>query len=137
VKALSIRQPWVFSILHGGKDIENRDWPTRYRGPLALHAAKGMTRADVEAWRLFIDYADLRGDWLDGRTIGDLDRGGVVGVCDLVDCVSAHASPWFTGDYGFVLANVRPIDFLPCAGRLGLFDLPADVQAIIDQDLSL
>ena len=40
MKALSIRAPWWFCILHNGKDIENRDWSTRYRGPVLIHASK-------------------------------------------------------------------------------------------------
>ena len=43
-KAISIRQPWAWAIVHAGKDIENRDWSTRYRGPVCIHAAKGMTK---------------------------------------------------------------------------------------------
>ena len=31
MKALSIRQPWAWLILHAGKDIENRDWKPRIR----------------------------------------------------------------------------------------------------------
>jgi hypothetical protein len=46
--ALSIRQPWAWLILHAGKDIENRDWPTKYRGPFLIHASKGMTRDEYE-----------------------------------------------------------------------------------------
>ncbi len=46
--ALSIRQPWAWHILHSGKDIENRDWPTRFRGRVLIHASKGMTRAEYE-----------------------------------------------------------------------------------------
>lgn len=34
MKALSIRQPWAWLILHAGKDIENRVWQTRFRGEL-------------------------------------------------------------------------------------------------------
>ena len=34
MKALSIRQPWSWLILHGGKDIENRSWRTNVRGPV-------------------------------------------------------------------------------------------------------
>ena len=37
-RALTIRQPWAFAVVHGGKRIENRSKPTRYRGPLAIHA---------------------------------------------------------------------------------------------------
>src|SRR5690348_2447825 len=44
MKALSIRQPWAWLILHAGKDIENRDWSTRFRGQVLIHAAKGMTQ---------------------------------------------------------------------------------------------
>jgi hypothetical protein len=51
MKALSIRQPWAWLILHAGKDIENRDWPTRFRGRFLIHAAKGMTRDEYENGR--------------------------------------------------------------------------------------
>ena len=47
MKALSIRQPWAHLILHGGKDIENRDWRTSVRGRVLVHASKGMTRDDA------------------------------------------------------------------------------------------
>lgn len=30
MKALSIKQPWVYAIFRLGKDIENRDWPTNF-----------------------------------------------------------------------------------------------------------
>lgn len=35
---LTVRQPWCWSIEHGGKPVENRGWNMRYRGPLWLHA---------------------------------------------------------------------------------------------------
>lgn len=35
VKALSVRQPWAWAIVHAGKDVENRNWPTPHRGRLA------------------------------------------------------------------------------------------------------
>ena len=28
MKALTIKQPWAWAIIHAGKDIENRDWVT-------------------------------------------------------------------------------------------------------------
>ena len=33
---------------HGGKDIENRCWPTKFRGRILIHAAKGCTRDELE-----------------------------------------------------------------------------------------
>ena len=40
MKALSIRQPWAWLIVNGYKDIENRTWPTRFRGRVCVHAPK-------------------------------------------------------------------------------------------------
>ena len=37
--AISIRQPWASLILKCGKDIENRSWPTKFRGRILVHAA--------------------------------------------------------------------------------------------------
>lgn len=116
--ALSIRQPWAWAIINAGKDVENRSWQTKFRGPVCIHASKGCT-VDEHFWaaRRISRYAqglvvpDLR----------DLSRGGIIGVADIVDCVSASASRWFDGDFGFVLANVRPVEFIPCKGALGFF----------------
>jgi len=44
IKALTIRQPWAFAILNLGKDVENRSWRTRHRGPLLIHAAARSAR---------------------------------------------------------------------------------------------
>lgn len=40
MKALTIRQPWAALIAAGVKTIETRSWPTKHRGPLAIHAGK-------------------------------------------------------------------------------------------------
>jgi hypothetical protein len=47
MKALSVRAPWWWYILHGGKDIENRDWPTRVRGRVLIHASKWWNEREV------------------------------------------------------------------------------------------
>ena len=115
MKALSIRQPWCWLILHAGKDIENRDWPTKFRGRFLLHAGKGMTRDEYEDAPLWIvDLPDFK----------DLERGGIVGSVELVDCVSDHDSDWFFGRYGFVLRDPKPLPFTPYRGQLGFFDVP-------------
>lgn len=46
--ALSVRQPWAWAIISGGKTIENRSWTTPYRGPLLIHAGKAFDPDDVE-----------------------------------------------------------------------------------------
>jgi hypothetical protein len=123
-KAISIRQPWAWAICHAGKDIENRDWPTNFRGPVCIHAAKGMTRDEFDS---FVDLARVmhrNGTWT-GEFVPEakeLDRGGIVGTAEIVGCVTASESPWFFGRYGFVLRNVRPVEFIPCKGALSFFD---------------
>lgn len=128
-KALSVRQPWAWAIVHAGKDIENRDWPTRFRGPVCIHAAKGMTRDEYDDANSFMGrfLGPADADWL-ARWHGlcaapyKLERGGIVGVAEIVDCVEQSPSPWFMGRYGFVLANARPVEFIPVKGALGFFD---------------
>lgn len=48
MKALSLTPPWPGAILHLGKRIENRaKWKgCSYRGPILLHAAKGIGSRD-------------------------------------------------------------------------------------------
>lgn len=123
--AISIRQPWAWLIIHGGKDIENRIWKTNFRGPVLIHAAKGMTEDEWEDGLWFARHA-----WADtgrpqsaprGVTAKTIERGGVIGVAEIVDCVRVSNSRWFTGEYGFVLANPRPLPFMPFKGALGFF----------------
>lgn len=133
VKALSIRQPWASLIVLGIKDIENRTWATRQRGTILVHASKGMTRMEHEDAIEFA-IASIKADPRNAgstkirtlRELGfayeDLQRGGIIGTVDIVDCVSTSASPWFVGDYGFVLTNPKPMPFTPLKGTLGFFD---------------
>jgi len=39
---LSIRQPWAWLCAEGFKDIENRTWATKYRGPFYIHTGKTL-----------------------------------------------------------------------------------------------
>lgn len=40
IKALTMWQPWASLVAIGAKRYETRDWGTKYRGWLAIHAAK-------------------------------------------------------------------------------------------------
>lgn len=144
-KAISIRQPWAWAIVHAGKDIENRDWPTRFRGPVCIHAAKGMTNREYEDANGFVQavLGERPSEWLmqwHGVTAAPykLERGGIIGVAEVVDCVAVSDSPWFMGRYGFVLRNVRSVPFVPVKGALGFFDwrsnLTASPQPLQDRD---
>lgn len=126
MKCISIRQPWVHSIFYLGKDIENRDWPTRYRGRIAIHASKGCTSKELSSANFSI--SGIIG--INCPTLPSLDpnyypRGVIIGTAEIVDCVSTHSSPWFFGSYGFVLANkVLLPNPIPWRGQLGIFDIP-------------
>lgn len=119
MKALSIMQPWAWLIVNGRKDIENRDWrPTnpglRFRGPVLIHAGKKFDRS-------------FSTDGLPATAVGaphDPPLGGIVGMAEIVDCVTESDSPWFFGPYGFVIRNAKPLPFMAWKGRLGFFDVP-------------
>lgn len=124
-QAISIRQPWAWLIVHGWKNIENRMWRTSYRGPVLIHASKGMTRDEYESCALFVaGFSTLR-----LAPFEMLERGGIVGVATILDCVDDHDSEWFCGEWGFVLADARPLPFFAFKGALSFFrcDYPQDL----------
>jgi hypothetical protein len=114
MKCLSIRQPWAWAILHADKDVENRTWATDYRGPILLHA--GQKLEDQAVSEIEAAFGLIVPD--------DLPRGGIVGAVRIVGCVQESASSWFSGPFGFVLADSQPLPFLPLRGQLGIFDVP-------------
>jgi hypothetical protein len=120
VKALSIQQPWAWLIVNGYKDIENRSWHTKYRGPIAVHASLRF-----DDFGYMIVKRDFPHISLPEKR--DFERGGLVGTTEIVDCVDTHDSRWFTGSksigWGFVLRNSQAIPFKPCKGKLGLFEV--------------
>jgi hypothetical protein len=111
MKALSIMQPWAWLIIAGHKDIENRSWPTKYRGLVLIHAGKKFDGADdADEW-----------EWPHIERPKKFDMGGIVGQAEIVDCVTTSESEWFFGRYGFVIRNAKPLPFRPCRGQLGFF----------------
>ena len=121
MKALTVRQPWAWLLIHGLKNIENRDWWCSYRGQLAIHAAKGMTRDEYyDALDLVQHISPQQAAAMPGPS--ELVRGAVIGTMRMTDCVRRSNSPWFSGKYGFVLDTPQPCDPVPCRGALGLWN---------------
>lgn len=115
MRAISIQQPWAWAILHAGKDVENRTWTTRYRGEIAIHA----TRLQTE-WKLPKGVAP--------PAPGALVQKAVLGVVEIVEVVNHSSSRWFTGPYGFVLRNPRPLrQPVACPGNQNIWELPPAV----------
>lgn len=124
--ALSIMQPWAWLIVNGHKEIENRSWPTRFRGPVAIHAGKKIDitphREVTAGFHPVTGGKTLKGIGYPACSGHDIETGGIVGVAEIVDCVPTSSSEWFVGEYGFVIRNARPVDFTPVKGKLGFFD---------------
>lgn len=125
LKALSIRQPWAWLIVHGHKDIENRSWNTSFRGEFLIHASAGMTPHEyIEAQQ----YAERRGV-RDLPSFRDMqrERGGIVGRAMLVDVLSptTRRSPheWHEREcFGYVLMDASSVPLVPMKGKLRFFE---------------
>jgi hypothetical protein len=133
MKALTICQPYAHLIVRGEKRVENRDWPTNYRGRLLVHAGKSRAWLEDGDENLF-------------RNLGDpLTFGAIVGAVTLVDVL--HIDRIQTGDYDrqypwlrahehtngtwcWVLAGVTRFMPVPWKGSLGLFDVPHETLAL-------
>lgn len=129
MKIISVRQPWAWAIINAGKDIENRSWPTKLRGRILVHASLKHDGLDATYYMhdilRILRWSD--NDVRDRLSLHPVERGGIIGSAEVVDCIARSASPWFVGPYGFVLRDPRPLPFIPLRGRLGFFDAPADV----------
>ena len=133
MRILTVRQPWAWAIIHGGKNVENRvrNIAGDYRGPVLIHAAKAN---DVEAWSAMgrtniTAYSRA----LDVRE--SLIGGAIIGVVDLVDshpveaCIKQqHGGDWLVcsewaerAGHHLVFDNPRALDEpIPYKGALGL-----------------
>ena len=87
MKAISIRQPWAWLIVNGYKDVENRTWSTKYRGPILIHTGKKLDPAFDELREELREEFDIH---VPPRK--ELPRGGVVGQTTIVDCVTDYDS---------------------------------------------
>ena len=147
MKALTLTQPWATLVALEAKRIETRSWCTSYRGPLAIHAAKGMTKAATSlCWKEPFRTALEAGGYKPGDgTVPNpfrLPLGAVIAVAVLIDIQSITlenrpTEPEYSfGDYApgrcaWMLQNVyRLPDPIPARGRLGLWEwIPPELPA--------
>jgi hypothetical protein len=150
LKVLSVRQPWAWALIFGGKDIENRSWSTKYRGPIVIHASKSLTKKEYD-W--FVSYVVIKAEarqlnLIDIPRFAELERGKVIGTVDLIDVVRDSESPWFEGkrawhggtytkeNYGWVVTNPKPWTPLIRKGSLGLQEYKGPIQLTDKVDYS-
>ena len=132
MKALTICQPYAHLIAIGDKKVENRTWPTRYRGPLAIHAGKSRKMLGATG-NVFLTFAEPNY----GIEVADMEFGAVIATAKLVDCLHIvgiyegkhdEKYPWLKnhehteGDWCWVLTEVQPIEPIPCSGSQGLWN---------------
>lgn len=137
MRALTVKQPWAWAIIHAGKDVENRtrNVAGRYRGPLLIHAS---LTDDTAGWCDPLIVEAVKGEARRG-----LFRGAIIGIVDLIDahqanhghrlidgcCNSPWAEQWAAAH--LVLANPRPFRPIFCRGALGLWKpLPDTIRKV-------
>lgn len=116
--ALSVRQPWAWLIVNGHKDIENRTKGSKRNGSIAIHASNGITQAEYRSAKAF---AAERGVTI--PPITQLERGGIVGYCQIAQSVRFSSSKWFVGPHGWPVEQANRVDFIPMKGALGFFKI--------------
>lgn len=150
MKALTLTQPWATLVAIGAKKIETRGWKTDYRGPLAIHAAKGYPKEarrlayHIEPFRTVLAQAHCIPTQAHGMTPENLPLGMVIATCTLINCrlitpesmeFGANGIMWTLDDqerafgdytpgrYAWLLADVQPLATpVPARGSLGLWD---------------
>lgn len=135
MKALTISQPWADLIARVEKWVENRNWSTPYRGPLAIHAGSGthyLTRQQLQQYTTgaIVATAELVACVDVGRPT-DQDRQELARVG--LDLEQLFLHTYCEGPFAWVLQDIRPAAepyFIP--GRQGLweFDLAAAVESL-------
>lgn len=111
LRAISIRQPWAYAILHFGKDVENKPLRTHYRGRILIHSS--LTVEDRQARKL-------------GTDPDEMTTGAIIGSVEIIDCIKKSKSIWAVrGQFHWILKNPLVIDKpIPFKGALGWITVP-------------
>lgn len=151
MKAITLTQPWATLVAIGAKQIETRSWATRYRGPLAIHAAAGLGPVGGKSGLAFQCCCEPFLSALRAAGIkhhNDLPFGAIVATCELVEVyqIPIHQpltgfyaddssrcwnlteqerafGDYTPGRYAWLLANVQRLpEPIPARGQLGLWN---------------
>lgn len=134
MKAITVKQPWAgcFFLERGAKDVENRDWRPRedlVGQDLAIHAGQKL---DIDA------YQHVRA-LCGGRVPAVADRRSVVlGVVRVQAIVASYESKWRQDwtSWAWVVGEPRLLaNAVVCAGSLGLWTLPKNVEGEVRRQL--
>ena len=151
MKALTLLQPWASLIACGAKKIETRSWSTKYRGPIAIHAAKIPVKPVLKkvfpfgarGWTFHPDYyamlrfmvATQKALAVDDILSAKLPVGCVIAIAELVACVEMtnelialvpepeKSFGWYeSGRFMWILENIKLIEPVPAKGMQRLWE---------------
>lgn len=126
-KAITIWQPWAWCILHLGKDVENRTWPTKHRGPIAIHAAAHKNRLDYEAARRWIKNATT----YDVPLFDQVQRGAIIGIVSITSMATNNpGTPWWMAGpnhVAWILEQPHATLPQPAKGKQRIWTIPNNV----------
>lgn len=151
MKIITLWQPWASLIAFGLKEYETRSWKTKYRGKLAIHAAKRPPDTETvsslcnrfpEIAKVLtpINLKSLNYKKCDSPS---LPLGCIVAITNLTDCLQMTTcsldgdSPsvlersvgdWEPGRYAWKLENTIALpEPIPFTGGQGLRNLPEKI----------
>ena len=137
MKTISLWQPWATLVAIGAKQFETRSWSTKYRGLLAIHAAKKLEILQKEYCLQEPFYSALQAK---GFTVGNMPLGGIVAVVKIVDIVRTESvvhslskqeiafGNYASGRYAWRLELVKCLEKpIPMNGSQGFFDVADDL----------
>jgi hypothetical protein len=117
----------------GLKGVENRTWPTSYRGALHIHAAKGVDPIDgwMEEHRWIAETMAGAQIWTQGAVVGEVALVGCHRPLGKTCC-----EPWGQpGMWHWELVNATHLTApAPTKGALGLWRLDPVTVAAIDRE---
>jgi len=131
IKALSLKQPIAWLIANNYLLVDDRTWGTQHRGIILIHASKGL-------YQEYYDYLKSNTD-IPLPDQDKLEYGGVIGIANLTLCCRPRELPadirgehraHFNGvnqaHFGFLFEKATPMPFMPCRGKLGIFEINMD-----------
>jgi activating signal cointegrator 1 len=157
MNVITLTQPYATLVAIGAKKVETRSWATSYRGPLAIHAAKGLGEGGSRAFAVRIWNEPFQGVLQaagyelflpEGKKI---PLGAIVAVCELVEVYeilpgvtgfyaedsSIHFDltdqerafgNYTPGRFAWLLSGVRALpEPIPARGALGLWNYEGEL----------
>ena len=127
MKAITISQPYASKIAEYSKFVENRTWPTSYRGPIAIHAGLG---------KQYLSTTELR-KYPTGCVIATAKLSACISLDEILAKASSKSSlqqrslipgTWFSwaaigchehteGPWCWILEDVKKIEPVPAKGK--------------------